>query len=90
MVASLVDATTQTDEVPVQISMPTSRCTPPMVDRLKDVLTAHPGKAEVRIKLVEGPKSTMLRLAPIRVAATPALMADLKALLGPAAVGYGK
>ncbi|HEY2794416.1 MAG TPA: DNA polymerase III subunit alpha, partial [Micromonosporaceae bacterium] len=87
---SLVDATTETDEVPVQISMPTSRCTPPMVDRLKDVLTAHPGKAEVRIKLVEGPKSTMLRLAPIRVAATPALMADLKALLGPAAIGYGK
>ncbi|HEY1486557.1 MAG TPA: DNA polymerase III subunit alpha, partial [Micromonosporaceae bacterium] len=87
---SMVDTNNSTDEVPVQISMPTSRCTPPMVDRLKDVLSAHPGKAEVRIKLVEGPRSTLLRLSPIRVAATPALMADLKALLGPAAVGYGK
>ena len=44
------------------ITLPTSRCTPPMVDRLKDVLTAHPGKAEVRVKLIEGKKATLLRL----------------------------
>ena len=86
---SLIDVSTTSDEVPVVISMPMSRCTPPMVTGLKDILTAHPGKAEVRVKLVEGSKSTLLRLER-RVTATPALMADLKALLGPAAITVGR
>ena len=87
---SIVDATTATDETPVLISIPTARCTPPMVDRLKDVLSQHPGKAEVHVKLIDGKKTTLMRLTPLRVSASPALMADLKVLLGPSAVGFGR
>jgi DNA polymerase-3 subunit alpha len=87
---SIVDVTTATDETPVLISIPTARCTPPMVDRLKDVLSQHPGKAEVHVKLIDGRKATLMRLTPLRVSASPALMADLKVLLGPSAVGFGR
>jgi DNA polymerase-3 subunit alpha len=54
-----------------------------LVERLREVLTSHPGPAEVHLKLVNGGRSTLLRLGPLRVAPTTALMADLKALLGP-------
>jgi DNA polymerase-3 subunit alpha len=71
---------------PVVLALPPGRCTPPMVERLKEVLASHPGPAEVHLKLVNGGKSTLLRLSPLRVAPTTALMADLKALLGPGVV----
>ncbi|GAA4717067.1 DNA polymerase III subunit alpha [Phytohabitans rumicis] len=78
---------TAADEVkPVVLALPPSRCTPPLVERLREVLTSHPGSAEVHIKLVNGSRSTLLRLGPTRVNPTTALMADLKALLGPSAV----
>jgi hypothetical protein len=41
----------------------------------------------VHLKLTHGPKSSLWRLGPVRVATTPALMADLKQLLGPSGVG---
>ena len=59
---------------------------PPLVERLKEVLTSHPGGAEVHLRLVNGSRTTLLRLGPVRVAPTTALMADLKALLGPQAI----
>ncbi len=71
---------------PVVLVMPTGRCVPPVVDRLKEVLISHPGTAEVHLKLTNGSKETLLRLGPLRVAPSTALMADLKALLGPGAV----
>jgi DNA polymerase-3 subunit alpha len=71
---------------PVVVALPQSRCTPPLVDRLKEVLASHPGPAEVHVRLLNGSRSTVLRLSPMRVAPTNALMADLKALLGPTAV----
>jgi DNA-directed DNA polymerase III (polc) len=78
---------TDPDEVkPVVLALPPSRCTPPLVERLREVLTSHPGNAEVHVKLVNGSRATLLRLNPMRVAPTTALMADLKALLGPSAV----
>jgi DNA polymerase-3 subunit alpha len=78
---------TAADEVkPVVLALPPSRCTPPLVERLKEVLTSHPGSAEVHLRLVNGTRTTLLRLGPVRVAPTTALMADLKALLGPSAV----
>jgi DNA polymerase-3 subunit alpha len=71
------------DEVrPVVLALPPSRCTPPMVQRLVEVLSSHPGPAEVHLRV----NRHVLRVTP-RVAYTPALMADLKALLGPSAVG---
>jgi DNA polymerase-3 subunit alpha len=75
---------------PVQVTVHSTRCTPELVGRLKDVLGSHPGQAEVRLKLVSGTKQTVYRLGSVRVAPAPALMADLKALLGPTNVGYAK
>jgi DNA polymerase-3 subunit alpha len=69
---------------PVVVSLHAARCTPPVVERLKEVLATHPGTTEVHLQLVSGERKTALRVADgFRVAATPALMGDLKALLGP-------
>jgi DNA polymerase-3 subunit alpha len=51
------------------------------MERLNEVLASHPGPAEVHLRV----NRHLLRAAR-RVASTPALMADLKALLGPSAV----
>src|SRR4051795_11266474 len=73
---------------PVTITVPATRCTPPMVQRLKDVLGTHPGTTEVRLQVQAGAKVTVLRLDDrLRVSPTSGLMAELKALLGPAAIG---
>ncbi len=69
---------------PVVISLPSTRCTPPVVEQLKDVLSTHPGMTEVQLKLLARTSTTVLRLDErLRVTATPALFADLKQLLGP-------
>ena len=69
---------------PVTIMLPTTRCTPPMVGRLKDVLTTHPGVTEVHLRLTQADKATLMRLDDtLRVTPSPALFGDLKALLGP-------
>jgi len=70
---------------PVVISLPVARCTPPVVERLKEVLATHPGATEVHLRLQAASRTTVLRIDDgLRVAPTPALMGDLKALLGPA------
>jgi DNA polymerase-3 subunit alpha len=69
---------------PVIITLPSTRCTPPVVDQLRDVLGTHPGVTEVRLRLMTRSATTVMRLDDrLRVAPTPALFADLKALLGP-------
>ena len=69
---------------PVVISMPSTRCTPPVVDQLKEVLATHPGVTEVRLRLMTKHDTKVFRLDDrLRVAPSPALFADLKALLGP-------
>jgi len=69
---------------PVVVSMPSTRCTPPVVEQLKEVLGTHPGVTEVRLRLMTRSATTVLKLDDrLRVAASPALFADLKALLGP-------
>jgi DNA polymerase-3 subunit alpha len=69
---------------PVVVTIPAARCIPPVVDRFKDVLAAHPGVTEVRLAIANGPRTTVVRLDDrLRVTASPALYADLKALLGP-------
>ncbi|MFB9239676.1 DNA polymerase III subunit alpha [Plantactinospora siamensis] len=83
---SIPDITAADEVKPVVLALPPSRCTPPLVERLREVLISHPGSAEVHVKLVNGSRATLLRLGPTRVAPTTALMADLKALLGPSAV----
>jgi DNA polymerase III subunit alpha len=69
---------------PVVITVPAVRCTAPTVEQLKDVLATHPGVTEVRLRLQGRASTTVMRLDErLRVSPTPALMADLKALLGP-------
>jgi DNA polymerase-3 subunit alpha len=83
---ALPDITAPDASKPVVLAMAPTRCTPPLVERLKEVLTSHPGGSEVHLKLVNGTSAKLYRLGPMRVASTPALMADLKALLGPNAL----
>jgi DNA polymerase-3 subunit alpha len=70
---------------PLSVAMPIGRCTPPVVERLKEVLITHPGSSEVHLHLQNGPRTTVVRLDDkLRVTPSPALMGDLKQLLGPA------
>ncbi len=78
------------DRGPVVLQIPAARCTPPVVERLREVLATHPGVTEVQLQLRNGARTTVLRLDEgLRVAPTPALMGDLKALLGPACLVGG-
>lgn len=73
---------------PLVITLPATRCTPPVVDQLKDVLRTHPGSTEVRLKLQARAQTTLLRLGDdLRVEPSSALSADLKQLLGPGCLG---
>jgi hypothetical protein len=55
-----------------------------MVERLKEVLATHPGMTEVHLRLQGAARTTVMRLDDgLRVNPSPALMGDLKALLGP-------
>ncbi len=75
---------------PVVVSMATAKCTPPVVERFKEVLRSHVGTTEVRLQLVSPDKTTVLRLDDgHRVKANPSLFADLKALLGPGCLPNG-
>jgi DNA polymerase-3 subunit alpha len=78
---------TVTDGAPFVVSMPLTKCVPPMVEQLREVLRTHPGTTEVHLRLRGGPKTTVVRLDDkLRVAASPALHADLKQLLGPTCI----
>ena len=69
---------------PLIISMEMARCTPPVIDRMKEILRAHPGAREVHLRLADGEKKTVLKLDEgLKVTASPSLSADLKTVLGP-------
>ncbi len=76
--------TTQTAHGPVQLRLDANRCNPPLVERLKDVLVTHPGLTEVHLHLTG--RSNLHLVVEQRVTPSAALMGDLKALLGPAAI----
>jgi DNA polymerase-3 subunit alpha len=84
---SMPDISHNPDVKPITLTMPITRCTPPLVSELKEILTSHPGDSEVHVHLQNGSRTTVMRLGAVRVAATPALRADLKTILGPSAVG---
>ncbi|KGM13361.1 DNA polymerase III subunit alpha [Cellulomonas bogoriensis] len=73
------------DARPVTISLPVSRCTQPVVERLREVLATHPGVTDVHLRLTQPGRATVMRLeGGLRIERSPALFGDLKALLGPA------
>jgi DNA polymerase-3 subunit alpha len=75
------------DSGPFVVSMPVARCVPPVVERLREVLVTHPGPTEVHLRLRGHERTTVVRLDDkLRVATSPALIGDLKQLLGPACV----
>ncbi len=75
---------TQAPTGPLIISVEPTRCTPPVVERIKEVLRTHPGKREVHLKLEDGKKSVIMKIDDnLRVTASPSLSADLKSILGP-------
>ena len=70
---------------PVVVTLPLSRATNGVAERIRRVLTEHPGVTEVHVKLTQPGRSVLMRLDDsLRVTASPALFGDLKALLGPA------
>ncbi len=75
------------DGGPFVVSMPVTRCVAAVVEQLKDVLMTHPGPTEVHLRLRGAQRTTVVRLDDkLRVANSPALLGDLKQLLGPACV----
>ncbi len=85
---SVPDLTESSTGGPVVISMPSTRCTPPVVQQLRDVLATHPGMTEVRLRLLTRSETRVLRLdEKLRVTPSGALFADLKQLLGPGCLG---
>ncbi|MDI3315726.1 MAG: DNA polymerase III subunit alpha [Mycobacterium sp.] len=73
---------------PVAVSLPTRQCTADKVSALKQVLARHPGTSRVHLRLVSEDRVTTLELDPaLRVTPSPALMGDLKELLGPGCLG---
>ncbi|NDF56358.1 MAG: DNA polymerase III subunit alpha [Actinobacteria bacterium] len=69
---------------PLVISMEMARCTPPVIDRVKEILRSHPGGREVHLRLADGSKNTVLKLDEgLKVTSSPSLSADLKTVLGP-------
>jgi DNA polymerase III subunit alpha len=73
---------------PLVISMPSTRCTQPVVEQLKEVLATHPGMTEVRLNLMTRASTKVFRMPDqLRVTPSSALTADLKQLLGPGCLG---
>jgi DNA polymerase-3 subunit alpha len=69
---------------PLVITLPLARCTPPVVERMKEVLRSHPGTTDVHLRLESATENTLLTIDEgLKVSATASLSADLKALLGP-------
>ncbi len=85
---TIPDLTTGADgSAPIVLQLPVTKCVPPVVEQLRDVLRTHPGTTEVHLKLRGNQKTTVVRLDDkLRVTASPALHADLKQLLGPSCI----
>ena len=67
---------------PLLISLPITSCTPPIVERIKEILRSHPGKREVHLQINDAGSHTMMKIDAL-VTSSPSLSADLKSILGP-------
>jgi DNA polymerase-3 subunit alpha len=85
---TIPDLTTGADgSAPIVLQLPVTKCVPPVVEQLRDVLRTHPGTTEVHLRLRSNQKTTVVRLDDkLRVTPGPALHADLKQLLGPSCI----
>src|SRR6185437_3200141 len=68
---------------PLVLHVHDSKITPASAPRLREVLASHPGMTEVRVRMRGRTSTTVLKVGDhLRVTPSPALMGDLKALLG--------
>ena len=67
---------------PLVISLPISQCTPPIVERIKEILRSHPGKREVNLHIQDNGVTTFMKIDAL-ITNSPSLSADLKSILGP-------
>ncbi len=87
MELSVPDISSDQQTGPFAISLARERCTPPVVDRLKEIFSTHPGMTQIHLHLRSETKTMVMRLEDRwRVSPSTALMGDLKALLGPGCV----
>jgi DNA polymerase III subunit alpha len=83
MELAVPDLSSAPSGAPVVIDIPRAKLTPPLVGRLADLLAGHRGSTEVRVRVLDGGHTTLLRLDPRhRVAPAPALFDHLRRLLG--------
>lgn len=74
-------------EPPVVITLQEAQLNPRVVQEFKHILTTHPGRAPVHVRLHRrGAPSVLLNLRPFQVAPLPAFYGDVKALFGAGAV----
>jgi len=84
MELSLPDIVSTADGAPVAITIPESRCTQPLLERLVEVLRSHPGGNELHVHVRTRTGRTVVRAGDgLRIDRTSSLYGDLKALLGP-------
>lgn len=81
---TILDVTTASENMPLQLVLPVSKATPEVAERLRGVLRTYPGPSTVFVTLQEAGKETVLKAHDrYRVELCSSLSADLKALLGP-------
>jgi DNA polymerase III subunit alpha len=74
---------------PLVVDVSASSCTPGLIMRLKGLFSSHPGKLPVVVQLVSDGETTRLRLAhDYCVDGSPALISELRRLLGSEAVRF--
>jgi DNA polymerase-3 subunit alpha len=74
---------------PLLVDVSATSCTQGLIGRLRDLFTLHPGRLPVVVQLVSEGETTRLRLAQeYCVDGSPALMSELKRLLGPDSVRF--
>ena len=68
---------------PVIITIDSAQVTPPLVERMKEILRSHPGNREVHLKIEDGRGGMVMKIDDaLRVTSSPSLSADLKQILG--------
>jgi DNA polymerase-3 subunit alpha len=64
------------------VDLPAAACTPAVLEKLKDLLGAHPGDARVRLRFLSSAGATPLELGDFRVRPAGSLLDEIGALLG--------
>ncbi|MBT0770201.1 DNA polymerase III subunit alpha [Kineosporia sp. J2-2] len=79
-------STVSNGSTPVVLSIPTHRVNPDLTEKMRQILTNHPGDNPVHLYLRERNRQIVMELPKYPVTVSSALMGELKALLGSTAV----